>query len=227
MPAGESLDAVGAQRSTGWAVVVPVKRLDRAKSRLVLTDDARAALVLAMLADTLEAVAHTPGVRERLVVTSDPAATELATTHGFRVVADPGRGLNAAVRRGLEEAVALPAVTAVAALTGDLPALRPEELEAALAAAAAYPSAFVPDHTGTGTSMLTSTAYDAQPRFGPGSRAAHRRAGAHELGSGPWPGLRCDVDTIEDLEEAARLGVGPHTAAVLASGRGDDLSRAS
>ena len=224
MAAGESLDAVGAQR---WAVVVPVKRLDRAKSRLVMDDHARTALVLAMLADTLEAVARTPVVRECVVVTSDPAATELATTHRFRIVVDPGRGLNAAVRRGIESAAALPDVTAVAALTGDLPALRPEELEAALAAAAEYPSAFVPDHTGTGTSMLTSTAYDVRPRFGPGSRAAHRRAGAHEVSSGPWAGLRCDVDTIEDLEAAARLGVGPQTAAVLASGRGDDLSRAS
>jgi 2-phospho-L-lactate guanylyltransferase (CobY/MobA/RfbA family) len=48
-----------------------------------------------------------------------------------------------------------------------------------------------------------------------GSAARHRDSGAVEL-TGAWPGLRCDIDTPEDLAEARRLGVGPATSAAVA-----------
>ena len=98
----------------------------------------------------------------------------------------------------------------MAALVGDLPALRPAELDAALTAAAAHPAAFVADHLGTGTTLLTAgPATTLAPHFGPGSAAAHAR-GAVALSAGP--GLRTDVDTAADLARAAELGVGMRTA---------------
>ena len=33
--------------------------------------------------------------------------------------------------------------------------------------------------------------------------------------TGDWPGLRCDIDTPEDLAEAQRLGVGRATSDVI------------
>ncbi|MGZ4583781.1 MAG: 2-phospho-L-lactate guanylyltransferase, partial [Mycobacterium sp.] len=51
--------------------------------------------------------------------------------------------------------------------------------------------------------------------FGSDSSARHRRSGAIEL-TGAWPGLRCDVDTPDDLAAARRLGVGAATARALA-----------
>ena len=36
--------------------------------------------------------------------------------------------------------------------------------------------------------------------------------------TGPWPGLRCDIDTPEDLAAAERLGVGAATAEALRRG---------
>lgn len=51
------------------------------------------------------------------------------------------------------------------------------------------------------------------PRFGPGSRAAHLGDGAIELNVDRR--LRQDVDTPEDLDRVATLGVGVHTAEVL------------
>ncbi|MFT4201487.1 MAG: hypothetical protein QM634_12250, partial [Gordonia sp. (in: high G+C Gram-positive bacteria)] len=47
--------------------------------------------------------------------------------------------------------------------------------------------------------------------------ARHRGAGVAELGTadgadGPWPGLRADVDTLDDLARAADIGVGVATA---------------
>ena len=53
-----------------------------------------------------------------------------------------------------------------------------------------------------------------QPRFGPDSRARHRRAGAAEL-TGAWPGLRCDIDTPDDLTATRTLGLGPATARAI------------
>jgi 2-phospho-L-lactate/phosphoenolpyruvate guanylyltransferase len=222
-----------AQDPPRWIVVVPVKRLDRAKSRMRLPAAERAALVLAMLDDTLQAARSADGVASLLVITSDPAATRIAADHGIGTVADPGRGLNAAVRRGLHVAARLHGaaerLTGFAALTGDLPALRPDHLAAALAAARSYAFALVADRVGTGTTLLTTArGHRAEPHFGRGSRAAHVRAGAHELTDSGWETLRCDVDVLDDLEAAATLRVGPRTASVLMSlRRSGDLARIS
>jgi 2-phospho-L-lactate guanylyltransferase len=103
----------------------------------------------------------------------------------------------------------------VAALSSDLPALRPEELAAALGAAGAAPRCFVADAEGTGTTLLTAVGTPLDPRFGAGSAAAHRASGAVLL-DGAWPGLATDVDTAAALRTALALGVGPATAEVAA-----------
>ena len=204
----------------GWSVVVPAKRLAVAKTRLrPLTDRAdhpaaaHEALVLALLADTVAAALSCPLVGEVVVVTAEPAAAGLARELGARPVDDePHAGLNAALEHGAGVAVG----DAVAALSSDLPALRPEELAAALAAAAAAPRAFVPDVHGTGTTLLTAVGTPLRPRFGAGSAQAHRDDGALPL-TGTWPGLLRDVDALEDLRAAVALGVGPATADLLAT----------
>ncbi len=200
-----------------WSVVVPAKRLDVAKTRLrPLTagrDDAATAhreLVLALLADTVAAAAACPAVGTVVVVTDEPAAASLVRELGARTVPDaPDRGLNAALEHGARSAPG----PAVAALSSDLPGLRPEELGAALAAAAAAPRAFVADAQGTGTTLLTAVGTDLRPRFGPGSAAAHLAGGAVAL-TGAWPGLLRDVDTEADLRAAVQLGAGPRTTAL-------------
>ena len=66
-----------------------------------------------------------------------------------------------------------------------------------------------------GTTLYTAP-YDAfDPRYGPGSRAAHLDAGAVEVG-GLLASLRRDVDDLADLAAAQALGLGPRTAAVVA-----------
>jgi 2-phospho-L-lactate guanylyltransferase len=47
-----------------------------------------------------------------------------------------------------------------------------------------------------------------------GSAAAHAADGAIPL-DGDWPGLRRDVDTVEDLWAAAAVGLGPASSAAL------------
>jgi 2-phospho-L-lactate guanylyltransferase len=200
-------------------VVVPAKRLAVAKTRLrPLTAGLPAAgagpsmherLVLAFLADTVAAAIACPAVDGVWVVTDDPAASEVVRALGARAVADePDNGLNPALEHGARAAAG---TAAVAALSSDLPALRPGELAAALSAAGSAPRCFVPDEQGTGTTLLTAVGTALRPRFGPGSADAHLTSGAVLL-TGPWPGLARDVDTDADLRAALALGVGPATA---------------
>ena len=196
-----------------WSIVVPAKRLAVAKTRLrPLTGapggPAHSDLVLALLADTVAAAVACPSVAEVVVVTDDPAAADAVRPLGARTLADePDRGLNPALEHGARSA----GHPAVAALSSDLPALRPAELAAALRAAAAAPRCFVPDAPGTGTTLLTAAGTALLPRFGAGSAQAHRDGGAVAL-TGDWPGLVQDVDTADDLRAAFVLGVGPRTA---------------
>jgi 2-phospho-L-lactate guanylyltransferase len=203
----------------GWVAVIPVKRLAMAKTRLrgAVIGVPHERLVLAMAGDTLAAVLACPAVDRALVVTDDPAAARMLTRLGAeRVPDDPDPGLNAALARGARAAAGAPVV----ALTGDLPALRPAELAAALAALPVRaPRGFVPDATGTGTAMLAARAgVDLDPRFGPGSARAHAASGAVRLDGG-WPTLRQDVDTAADLAAASELGLGRHTAELLHTSR--------
>jgi 2-phospho-L-lactate guanylyltransferase len=197
-----------------WSVVIPAKRLAVAKTRLrPLTDALGAAhdeLVLALLADTVAAAAACPAVTELLVVTDDPSAADVVRELGARIVPDvPDRGLNPALEYGARSASG----DAVAALSSDLPALRPDELTAALGAAAGSARAFVADAQGTGTTLLTAVDTELLPRFGPRSAEAHLVGGATAL-SGTWPGLVRDVDTESDLRAALALGAGPRTTAL-------------
>ena len=192
-------------------MVLPVKRLAAGKSRLRGAVDGvpHERLALALVLDTAAAALASPAVAQVVAVTDDAEAAAALGALGARTVPDPSRpGLNAAVAHGA--ALGAP----VAALAGDLPALRPDELSAALAAARAV-RRFVADAEGTGTVLLTAPSGDVlDPRFGPDSAAAHAASGARPL-DGAWPGLRRDVDTPSDLVTAVALGVGRHTARLL------------
>lgn len=178
--------------SSGLDLLVPVKDLSRAKSRLLGAAAggagsryAHAELVLAMVSDTLTAVLATKVVRSVFVVTPDPAV---------------------AVRSAV-----------IGALQADLPALRPSELTAAVVSAAGR-RAFCPDRQGSGTTLLLSAAGgELHPRFGPGSGRAHLQTDALVL-NGPWPSLTCDVDSHGDLVAAAELGLGRCTTCLLTRG---------
>jgi len=174
-----------------------------------------------------------------VAVTDDPTAAEAVRSLGAEVVPDlPDAGLNqalayaATVVRPKASTGAQPGVVALAA---DLPALRANDLAAALRAAAevAWPPpgslpsvatlpsvtpvrAFVADAAGTGTALLAAPpGARLEPCFGTESAAAHLASGAVAL-SGEWPSLRRDVDTAADLAAAVVLGVGPHTTTVVA-----------
>jgi 2-phospho-L-lactate guanylyltransferase len=194
-------------------VVIPVKTLGTAKTRLrgAVPADRHPDLALAMVRDTAAAVLRTPSVARLVVVTDDPAVSASVRSLGAQVAADPGAGLNAALRFGADEVAGLSTHRAV--LTGDLPALRPEQLDEALARVSGR--SFVPDAEGTGTVLLAVPPGESlRPHFGPRSAQAHAGSGAAPL-TGDWPGLRQDVDTAADLGTVLSLGAGHGTCALL------------
>ncbi len=131
------------------------------------------------------------------------------------LVEDDPAGLSSAIELGIETAAEMGAPgRGIAVLLGDLPALQPAELEAALEQARLHELAMVPDAEGTGTTLITAADGAAHnPAFGPGSAARHRAAGYAELEVPAGSGLRMDADTRETLDAlAGRLG--PHTAAL-------------
>lgn len=202
-----------------WSLVIPVKVLARAKTRLApLAGQHRAELALAMAADTVAAALSCPAVAHVLVVTDDERVSALLGGLGAVITADlPGTGLNPALRYGAQVAAGRWPQAGVGAAAADLPALRPAELERGLRAAAAWPEAFLPDAAGTGTTLYTARpGVQFRPLFGPGSAGRHRAAGATELSMPGVVSLRRDVDAAADLREAAALGLGPRTAALAA-----------
>jgi len=151
-----------------WTVLLPVKVLARAKSRLaVLAGDRRRELALALASDTVAAVLACPEVARVVVVTSDQVAGPLLAALGAVIVPDEpadrsarsggsdsldGIGaagvlgdlgvqdaLNAALRHGAAVAARRWPGTGLAALTADLPAVSPAELAGALRDAASSP----------------------------------------------------------------------------------------
>ena len=203
--------------TTNWVIVVPVKGTADAKSRFGPVD--RAALAEAIALDTVEAVLATAGVSEVIVVTSAGASAAFAELGARVLVEEEPAGLTSAIALGIEAAAEVAApFGGVAVLLGDLPALRPTELAAALQSAGGVELAMVPDADGTGTTLITAAAGAIHaPAFGPDSNALHRAAGYLPLQLPATSGLRTDVDTLASLRALdGRLGA--RTAAVLRAG---------
>ncbi|MER5887332.1 2-phospho-L-lactate guanylyltransferase [Streptomyces sp. NPDC001941] len=205
-----------------WSLIVPLKPLGLAKSRLaaVAAGGLRPHLALAFAQDTVAAALACAAVRDVAVVTDDPRASAELAALGARIVPDrPGAGLNAALAHGALAVRAARPGAAVAALNADLPALRPGELGRVLAVCAQFPRAFLADAAGIGTTLLSAApGVELRPAFGGASRRGHSASGAVEIALDDVDSVRRDVDTGEDLREALRLGVGPRTALLRAAG---------
>lgn len=211
------MGAMNTPDSAGWTIVVPVKPAALGKTRLVAVTADREALARAIALDTIAAVASTARVARVLVVTDDvEVRTQVAQWPAVDVVSEGDT-------RGLDAAIALGTATAGTgvprgALLGDLPALRPADLNSALELAASVERGLVPDAEGTGSTLITARAGAVWvSAFGTDSAARHRLLGCTDLAVERFSTLRRDVDTAAQLADAVALGVGPRTAAVLAT----------
>lgn len=209
-----------------WTVIIPVKKFSLAKTRLAgLSTDHRRDLALAFVLDTVAAAVDTPHVRRVVIVTNDPAARACIDLGAELLDDRPDAGLNPALVHATHAVRADEPAASVAALAGDLPALTSTDLSRVFADART-PYWFVGDAAGTGTTLLAAAdGHRLNPSFGPHSRAAHQEAGAVDLTRDSLARLRRDVDTVVDLADAVRLGVGRHTRAVLADAGAGGMSQ--
>jgi 2-phospho-L-lactate guanylyltransferase len=203
-------------RQQGFRVLIPVQRLDVALPRMKVAVPQRRDLALAFARDTVDATLKCSEVSEVVVITADSA------------VADALMGFGVTVTRPVEQCSIESAVIAAhhdhderdarptAVLMGDLPALMPAELGAALRRVTeTTPSVYCQDMLAGGTTFFASARGAFAPVLGPRSAARNASTGAMQIGN-DLPGLRRDVDTLEDLKRANDLGVGMRTSQVLA-----------
>jgi 2-phospho-L-lactate guanylyltransferase len=201
------------QHADRWSLIIPVKRVEIAKTRLALEVDARSTLAVTMALDTIAAAMASNLVAAVVVVTDDQRARAALRELDVTIVADvPDAGLNAALRHGAASAP----TARIAALSSDLPALRAEDLSSVLGEAQQHATSVVADVQGTGTTLLCAESTGGfAPQFGVSSLAVHVAAGAYDLTSLAPESVRRDVDTVDDLRAAVALGVGPRTREAL------------
>jgi 2-phospho-L-lactate guanylyltransferase len=177
-------------------VLVPVKRLDDAKSRLseTLDADGRADLVHELLAHVLEVVREAD-VGPVTVVSAEPLDLD-----GVPRFDDRDLPWNEALSAAMAEVVQTPVVAVIAA---DLPRLAAGEVRALVSATPECGIAIARAQDGGTNAVSMRPPGSVTTHFGePASAAVHERAAwiaggdAHVL---DCPGLAFDVDTPEDL----------------------------
>jgi 2-phospho-L-lactate guanylyltransferase len=184
------------------AALVPVKRLDAAKSRLrPLAGEAGADLARAMLEDVLEAVAGVDSIAEAAVVTGDPEVARVARAAGATALVEPDEGLNPS----LDAAARRLGADALLVVLGDVAGARAEDLAAlvgALDALGGRGVVLAPSSDG-GSAALLRAPHDIIPSaFGPDSAARHRaaaRAAGVPFRELKLPSLAVDLDCPEDV----------------------------
>jgi 2-phospho-L-lactate guanylyltransferase len=204
-----------------WHVVVPLKGWHAAKSRIALSDAQRVNLAQAMVADTLTSAQDCDAVSHVTVLAADRAlvgSPVLARADAVVVQPASAQTLNGALH-WFAASLNDPR-TPLAVVVADLPAARASSLDQVLVAAHAaagqdHRTAMVADRAGSGTTVLAAATAEALvPHFGTGSALAHQRQGALVLAG--FPDLACDVDTLDDLSCAERIGLGQCTSDLLA-----------
>jgi len=203
----------------GWSIIIPVKPLTSAKSRLASLPVSPDQLARAFLIDVLNAVTLVPRVRRVVVASSDPEVASIASLAGALFVDDSGRqGINAGAQLARGHRVE---GTAVGVLVSDLPWLTPASLDAALALGEDHKCSFIADADDTGTTLwMASPHHRGDSHFGPESRRRHRDAGSTDLVlekdvDARLQPLRRDVDTPEGLQRTSGLRMGKSTALLI------------
>ncbi len=160
------------------AALVPVKALDEAKGRLavLLTQDERSRLALAMLEDVMRALQAAHSIDQVAVVSPDAAALDRARELGAEPMLEPPlcRGVNQALTHA-SVALVERGADALLVVAADIPTALPADIEAILDALPERGIALVStDDRGTGALALRPP--DAVPfRYGRRSSVIHRR----------------------------------------------------
>jgi len=182
-------------------LTIPVKSLDRSKSRLgrVCSPLERGALTLAMFEDVLDAALEVRGW-EIWVVSPDEVVLEVASRRGVRPLPEAKPTLLGAIGQADEEATER-AADALAVLLADTPLITTEVLSQSLNTLGPVVLAPSDDHGGTNL-MVRRPPRAIRPRFGSDSFEKHRaEAVAKQLPVSvvERPELAFDLDAPDDI----------------------------
>jgi 2-phospho-L-lactate guanylyltransferase len=200
-------------------ILIPVKNLSTAKQRLasMLDQAARTELAQAMLLDVLHAVANC-SAKKVAIVTTDPHATRLAQEFNFETIADNNVSETAAIEfatqvcesRGIESTLVIP---------GDIPLIKPQELNQILQAFPEEGSVLVPAADRRGTNAAFRRPAGLFPlRFGNDSFKPHLEAARATLKPClvlSLPGIALDIDNPEDLRQLLETPGDTHAQRLL------------
>lgn len=188
-------------------MVVPVKGLATAKTRLDVSADVRREVALRLAEHAVGTALATPEVSRVLVVTADGTVKARMQALGAELVHEVDPGLNAAARLGRATARRVRPGDDVAIMVSDLPDLTTADLSAAIEEFRARGPLVVTDLEGTGTTtLLQAGTAELSIGFGVGSAAHHVTAGFSPA-EGALPGLRRDLDTTPLPAALDHLGV--------------------
>ncbi|MEM1942748.1 MAG: 2-phospho-L-lactate guanylyltransferase [Candidatus Caldarchaeum sp.] len=188
--------------------VLPVKRLDDAKTRLrkALSPAERKRLVLRLLVRT-GVLCEAAGL-EVVVVSSDSEVEKASDRRGWRLVDDSGLGLNPSIRRALKSLPQAP----VLIVLPDLPLLSLASIESVLHIGGRKRCVVCPDLRLNGSNMLYH--FDGRslvPMFGPDSYRRHLASLSRRFPTKTFVelGTALDLDKPSDLLLLSRLSPTP------------------
>jgi 2-phospho-L-lactate guanylyltransferase len=200
-------------------VLVPLKRLDRAKSRLdgFLDAAGREQLMRALLDHALAEVKRASPVSGVILVSSEPDSAAIAQQHGVSHFDDRGLPWNESLAAAIAERVSSQEVAIVSA---DLPLVSAADVEMLIAAMPERGIAIARARDAGTNAVAMRPAGGMQTCFGtPGSAARHAElaaAAGFDAVIADIPGLAIDLDSPEDVRDALERGVPAAVRAVLA-----------
>ena len=189
--------------------VVPVKTLQKSKTRLsiVLDPQERNILTLTMLEDVLRAITSSIEC-QTVLISSDPRVQGLA--NNFRVAYLPERkqGLNQAIKQATEWCIQNNAES-VLVLPADIPLITPEDINQIVKLGSESSSLVISPSQNGGTNALLQKPPNLIPTcFGPHSFAKHlNEAIARGIMAKVYRSQRLtmDIDSPEDLEDFLKI----------------------
>lgn len=190
---------------TTWAVV-PVKPFNEGKSRLssVLSESERCQLNVKCLCKTLDVLSGVNSIEKILVISRDPGALKIAAQAGAQTLVEAGdQGLNQALYQANN--TLNKTCDRILIIPTDLPLLAGEDVKNILELGVTPPVVvIVADRRNKGTNaLLVNPVGSIRYRFGENSSKKHRTE-AQKRGIKAIitdiPGMRLDLDLVEDLE---------------------------
>lgn len=205
-------------------VIIPIKRLDEAKSSLrrVFSPDERRRLVLAMLADVINAARQASSISRVAVVSPDRMVLDFAQEYGAMDILEKGIGLNGALKLAIDRSMDLGA-TSVLIVPGDIPLLRQVDIDRMISMATGQHDVVIAPSNAKGTNALFLRPPGIiELRFGGESFPLHVeeavRAGVRPRIYRSFT-VALDVDEPADLLKVQTLGLGTRTHDFLMSSR--------